>query len=240
MKTLRKMVSMLLLAVCAAAQVAQAQATNGGAAQPVAAQRSAKPAKQKAKSQEQILLEQLNDKFNQIQDLSEKYDEVVKRLDAMERRLTTREAELEQAKKDVQAAQTAAADAKQKTDATAAVVGPAGSTVTKLQGDVADLKATSTSLAAKVETTEQKTTELEHPATIHFRGIELTPGGFLAAETVNRQRAIGGDINTQFSGIPFAGQTAGVLSEFNASGRAVAHLTAGRGQAARGHPARLL
>jgi hypothetical protein len=47
----------------------------------------------------------------------------------------------------------------------------------------------------------------------------LIPGGFLAAETVDRQRAIGGDINTQFSAIPFTGQTAGRLSEFNASGR---------------------
>ncbi len=36
---------------------------------------------------------------------------------------------------------------------------------------------------------------------------------------MNRQRAIGGDVNTQFNGIPFGGQTAGVLSEFNASGR---------------------
>jgi hypothetical protein len=34
-----------------------------------------------------------------------------------------------------------------------------------------------------------------------------------------RQRGIGGDVNTQFIGIPFSGQTAGELSEFNASGR---------------------
>ena len=41
----------------------------------------------------------------------------------------------------------------------------------------------------------------------------------MAGETVIRQRGIGGDINTQFSGLPFSGQTAGQLSEFNASGR---------------------
>ncbi len=91
--------------------------------------------------------------------------------------------------------------------------------MTALQSDVDSLKTTSTSLATKVETTQQETKKLEHPDSLHFKGVELTPGGFLAAETVDRQRAIGGDVNTQFNGIPFAGQTAGVLSEFNASGR---------------------
>jgi hypothetical protein len=50
-------------------------------------------------------------------------------------------------------------------------------------------------------------------------GASLKPGGFAAAETVLRQRAIGGDLNTAFASIPFSGQTAGMLSEFNASGR---------------------
>jgi hypothetical protein len=54
---------------------------------------------------------------------------------------------------------------------------------------------------------------------LHYKGITLTPGGFLAAETVYRQRGIAGDINTQFSGIPYAGIAAGHLSEWNASGR---------------------
>ena len=57
------------------------------------------------------------------------------------------------------------------------------------------------------------------PDAIPFMGITLKPGGFLAGETVDRQHGIGGDVNTQFSGIPFSGQTAGQLSEFNASGR---------------------
>ncbi len=84
---------------------------------------------------------------------------------------------------------------------------------------MSDLKSTSTSIVETVQTQQKEQHELEHPDSLHFKGIELRPGGFLAAETVDRQRGIGGDVNTQFSGIPFAGQTAGVLSEFNASGR---------------------
>ena len=117
------------------------------------------------------------------------------------------------------AAQAAAADAKQKLEETQQAIGPDGSAVATLQKEVADLKSTSSTLSTKVETTQQATKKLENPEMIHFMGVDLKPGGFLAGETVDRQRAIGGGVNTQFTGIPFAGQTAGVLSEFNASGR---------------------
>jgi TolA-binding protein len=185
-------------------------------------QPSAKPARTKAtkaKTQEEVLLEQLNDNFRKLDQMNERLEDLQQKYDALEKRVSARDGELEQAKKQAAEAQAAASDAKQKLETTQEAIGPEGSTVTKLQSDVADLKTTSSSLSSKVETTQQATTKLEHPDTLHFRGVELTPGGFLAAETVNRQRAVGGDVNTPFNSIPFAGQTAGVLSEFNASGR---------------------
>ncbi len=54
---------------------------------------------------------------------------------------------------------------------------------------------------------------------IRFKGITLTPGGFMAAETVWRQRGISDDINTDFKGTPFSGASNSKLSEFNFSGR---------------------
>ncbi len=59
------------------------------------------------------------------------------------------------------------------------------------------------------------------PASISYKGITLTPGGFMAAETVWRQKALGADINTPTFGgtAPFAGASAAHVSEFNASGR---------------------
>jgi hypothetical protein len=166
----------------------------------------------KAKTQEEILLEQLNDKFRKLDDLSQKYDDLQRKFDALEKQSATRDAELEQARKD-------AADAKQKLDATQQVIGPDGTNVTQLQSQVASLKAASDSLATRVDTAQQATKRLEDADAIRFKGIDLKPGGFMAAETVDRQRGIGGDVNTQFNGIPFPGQTAGRLSEFNASGR---------------------
>ncbi|HLY63043.1 MAG TPA: hypothetical protein VKV95_20030 [Terriglobia bacterium] len=60
----------------------------------------------------------------------------------------------------------------------------------------------------------------ETPSAIHFKGINITPVGFMAAETVWRDHALSADVNTPaFSGIVLPGQSQYQLSEFNASGR---------------------
>ena len=57
------------------------------------------------------------------------------------------------------------------------------------------------------------------PAALMYKGISLTPVGFMAAESVWRQKALSADVNTPFSSTPFNGSSAAHLSEFNASGR---------------------
>ncbi|MBB6145706.1 Skp family chaperone for outer membrane proteins [Silvibacterium bohemicum] len=181
-------------------------------AQTVSTATTTKHVRAKAKTQEEMLLEQLNDKFHKLDELNQKYDELQQRFDALEKRSSARDAELEQARKDAE-------DAKQKQEATQQASGPENAAVTELQTQVANLKSSSDALATRVDTTQQATKRLENGDTIHFKGVDLKPGGFLAAETVDRQRAVGGDVNTPFNSIPFGGQSAGVLSEFNASGR---------------------
>jgi hypothetical protein len=61
--------------------------------------------------------------------------------------------------------------------------------------------------------------ESDEPASIHFKGVTLTPGGFMAAETVFRNRALSADINSPFNTIPLPGASAAHITEFNASGR---------------------
>jgi hypothetical protein len=67
--------------------------------------------------------------------------------------------------------------------------------------------------------TQKRVAGLESPLAIHFKGITLTPGGFLAAETVWRQRAVIADINTPFNSIPFSAAGQARQSEFYGSGR---------------------
>ena len=59
----------------------------------------------------------------------------------------------------------------------------------------------------------------ESPVAIHFKGVTISPGGFLAAETVFRNKAEAADINTAFNSIPFSGNSGGQTTEWNASAR---------------------
>ncbi len=206
MEMFRKFVAAALVAACVTMQA------QSGVTPPPAKHASAKAAKAKPKTREEILLEQLNDKFQKLDQVTDQLDDLREKYDALQKRMNEHDAELDQARKD-------AAEAKKQLEVTQDAIGPNGAAVSTLQSEVSKLKDTSSSLSTKVEATEQTTKKLEHPDVIRFKGIDLMPGGFLAAETVDRQRAAGADVNTPFNSIPFAGQTAGVLSEFNASGR---------------------
>ena len=109
----------------------------------------------------------------------------------------------------VQQAQSTATDAESKAAA-------AQSTATQQQDTVALLKTDVASLKTGMDSTKNIT---ESPAAIHFKGITLTPGGFLAAEFVGRSRALASDINTPFNSLTMPGASQSNISEFFGSGR---------------------
>jgi hypothetical protein len=117
----------------------------------------------------------------------------------------------------VQQAQSTAADAATKATAAETQAGQQQETVVALKSDVADLK---TGMANTVQTL-QETQKIvaEPPTTIHFKGITLSPGGFLAGEFVRRSRALGADINTPFNNLTMPGASQSSISEFFGSGR---------------------
>src|SRR6202142_2947279 len=82
------------------------------------------------------------------------------------------------------------------------------------------LNATSPNIAAAPEALAraQKPAD-DEPQSLRFKGITLTPGGYMAAETVWRNRAIGSDINSAFNSGPLPGNDQSHITEFNASGR---------------------
>ena len=59
---------------------------------------------------------------------------------------------------------------------------------------------------------------MENPVAIRYKGITITPGGFLAGESVYRNHATGGDA-TAFNSIFMPGSGANAVSEFYGSGR---------------------
>jgi hypothetical protein len=61
--------------------------------------------------------------------------------------------------------------------------------------------------------------EVYSPAAIHYKGLNITPGGFAAFEGVWRQHSVNSDINTPLNSIPFPSAQEGHVSELNFSGR---------------------
>jgi len=70
-----------------------------------------------------------------------------------------------------------------------------------------------------VASPEQTTAETKEPTAIRYKGITITPGGFVAAETVTRQRAAEASINTPFTGIPYSGNALAHINESDFTAR---------------------
>jgi hypothetical protein len=66
-----------------------------------------------------------------------------------------------------------------------------------------------------IGTSDGQAPGVDNPIAIHYKGITITPGGFLAAETAYRNKATGSDINTSFGAVPLPGQPGAHTTEFN-------------------------
>ena len=86
-------------------------------------------------------------------------------------------------------------------------------TVSDVEASKEVLKTTGTTVQAETQKAE------EGPNTLKYKGITITPGGFVAAESVFRTRAVSGDINTPFTGIPYPGNALAKVTENNFTAR---------------------
>src|SRR5258708_10812632 len=125
--------------------------------------------------------------------------------------------ELHRKDKRVQQAQTAATDAAGKADAAQAAATQQQDTVATLKTDVSDLKLNLVNTVSTIQETQK--TMSEPPTALHYKGITVTPGGFLAAEFVRRSPALGADVNTPLNSLTMPGASASNTSEFFGSGR---------------------
>jgi len=141
-------------------------------------------------------------------------------LAAQQQQIEQLKQQLQQRDQAWQQAQAAAVDAKSKADEAASEASQQQQVVTVLRSDVGDLKQNVTNTALSLQETQKNIqSSMESPLALHFKGITITPGGFLVAETVWRKRALAADINTPFNSIPMPGASASNISEFYGSGR---------------------
>ncbi|MGB7133463.1 MAG: hypothetical protein WBD59_21810, partial [Candidatus Sulfotelmatobacter sp.] len=141
-------------------------------------------------------------------------------LAAQQQEIRRLQQELHSKDQSVQQAQSAAADAASKADAAQAQAAQQQQAVGELKSDVADLKTNVNNAATSIQETQKAIhSEIESPLAIHYKGVTLTPGGFLAAESVRRSRALASDINTPFNSLTMPGASQSDMSEFFGSGR---------------------
>src|SRR5579884_2189438 len=157
------------------------------------------------------------DQLNQLKQALDAQQEQIKQL---RDQIQSRDQQVQQLQQELSQSQSATSQAQSKADAAASQAADQQQTVNALKSDVADLKTNTTNTAAALQETQKNiNAAVESPLAIHYKGINITPVGFLAAETVWRQHALGSDINTPFNSIPMPGADVNHISEFFGSGR---------------------
>jgi len=158
---------------------------------------------------------------SQIDELRNEMQSQKGEIDTLRQQLSDRDAQLQQAQQAAASAQQAAQAAQAAANQQAQQLSETSSSVSSLQTSVSDLKSSDNALAASVQKqTDEVKKAIESPEVLHYKGITLSPAGsFIAAETVWRQGATGGGLNTAPTGIPLANSDDAQLSEFYGSGR---------------------
>ncbi|HVH59409.1 MAG TPA: hypothetical protein VM709_03715, partial [Candidatus Sulfotelmatobacter sp.] len=172
-----------------------------------------KAAKETAKSDSAIAAE--------IEELRQAIQSQQEQLQLLKEELAKRDRQIDEAREAAAAANARAAEASAKASEAANSSAEVKSATATLNTTVSDLKTSNEVLTATVAKTGANTgvsgnangqQQAENVA-IQFKGISITPGGFVAAETVSRTRATGATINTPFNGIPYPGSDLAKVSE---------------------------
>lgn len=139
-------------------------------------------------------------------------------LQALKEELAKRDRQMDETREAAATANARAAEASSKATEAVNATAEVKSTEAALNTTVSNLKASNAALATSVGATSQEANKEEGPAAIRYKGITITPGGFVAAETASRTRALSSDINTNFT-IPYPGNSLTKEGENNFTSR---------------------
>jgi hypothetical protein len=183
--------------------------------QPADAAQPAKPkAAKRADKSEAAIAAQLEELRQALQSQQEQ-------LQMLKEELAKRDRQIDEAREAAAAANARAAEATTKATEAVNTTAEVKATEATLNTTVTALKAGNEILRTTVATeqADAKKAEETGPSTIKYKGINITPGGFIEAATVYRSRAESADINTTFTNIPYPGNALSKLSENNFSAR---------------------
>jgi hypothetical protein len=157
----------------------------------------------------------------EIEELRQAIQSQQEQLQLLKEELAKRDRQIDEAREAAAAANAKAAEAATKAVEAANSSAEVKTTATTLNTAVSDLKASTEVLkttVSKEQAAAQKAAE-EGPNTIKFKGVNITPGGWIEAATVFRSRANSADINTPLNSIPYPGNSLAKVSELNFTAR---------------------
>jgi hypothetical protein len=157
----------------------------------------------------------------ELEELRQTLQAQQEQLQMLKEELAKRDRQIDAANETAAAANARAAEATTKASDAVSVSAEAKTVAASADTTAAAVRTSNEVIATTVATAQAdaKKAEESGPASIKFKGITLTPGGFVAAETVTRTRAQSSDINTPFNNIPYPGNSLAHVGETNMTGR---------------------
>ena len=212
----------LVLSLLLTAGMAVADTSKDPERKPAKAPDPGKPrAAEKAEKSNSAIAEELEELRQEIRAQNQAIQAQREELQLLKEELAKRDRQIDEAREAATAGRAAAAEPSSKAIAAVDSSAEVKTTTPTMKTTVADFEASNEVLkttATTVEAQTQKAAE-EGPNTLKYKGIAINPGGFVAAESVFRTRAVSGDINTPFTGIPYPGNALANVTENNFTAR---------------------
>lgn len=156
--------------------------------------------------------------------IKEMHDNLQSQIDELKTRLAARDAQIEAMQAGAKTAQDAVTVTAGKVDAIGSATHENATAVSGVQASVSALQAENSSVSTSVQQVQVAQVQLqksvEEPAAIHYKGVKIIPGGFLAGESIWRERAMNADIYTNFNATPYMNSGEAHTSEWVPSARA--------------------
>jgi hypothetical protein len=171
-------------------------------------------ATQKAKKEPQPGIQE------QIQALRQQMESQASQIEALKARMAEKDARLKQAEETAADAQASAAKLRSELLNQQSAANENAASVTALQNALSGLKANQSELARSyAEDSTRVRAALANPTAFRYKGLSLTPTGFVTLDTFWRAHGTGGGVATPFSVIPYEHGDAYSLSEAGLSGQ---------------------
>lgn len=155
----------------------------------------------------------------QFEELRKALQSQQEQIQQLRNELAKRDQQIGEARDAAAAANAKAAEAGSKAAETANATAQVSSLASALNSSVSEVKKSNDALKAAVAEDQKAVKAAESPAVLHYKGVTITPGGYLAAETIYHSHALIADVNTPFTSIPYPGNSLAKVSEINFTGR---------------------